>query len=360
MPPGGARRVPPVADDPMGAEAMSARAIVPHKPRRPARMRAGPLLVAALAVLLALGGCQKNQRRSSADEALARAIAVVNNEKVLYEDFVNQYQLFLTRWDRFIQNDPHKKQEIKGLLLKRVIDQRLIDQEARRKGIEVDDAELNHRAVELLAAPGDTDTSEPDAVLPADTLGEWTRDLRRRLVHEKTVRQEVLNKIRITPAEMRAYYDKHRESFFRPERVKVRHIAVGSRSLYNRVVRLLHKRTFVELVRQYSITPDRRNDGELGYVERGVLPEEFDAAIFKLTRIGSTTPVNDPVQTQMGYHLFRLEGREPEGQLSFRDALPEIRRRLLHEKEAGAYHLWLQNLRNKATILIDDALLNAE
>ena len=323
---------------------------------RPARACA-PLLAA----LLALGGCQKSQRRAGGEEALARAIATVNNEKLLYEDFLNQYQLFLTKWDRFIKNDPEKKQDIKELLLQRAIDSKLIDQEARRKGIDVDDTELNKRTVELLSSSEDADASAAEAVLPADAVAEWSRELRRRLIHVKLVQEEVVDKIRITPADMRAYYDKHRDSFYRPERVKVRHIAVGSRSLYNRVMGLLERNNdFLELVHQYSITPDRNNDGELGFVERGVLPPEFDQAIFKMSRIGSVTPPNDPVQTQIGFHIFRLEGREPEGQLSFRDALPEVRQRLLTEKQPIAYQHWLENLRQKSTIIIDEALLNAE
>jgi parvulin-like peptidyl-prolyl isomerase len=315
----------------------------------------------ALALLLALGACQKTQRGAPAGESLARSIATVNNESVLYEDFLNQYQLFLTKWDHFIQNDPEKKQEIKELLLQGVIEERLLDQEAHRKGIDVDDAELNRRALDLLAPPEQTGGLGAEGILAPDTLAEWSRALRRRLVHSKLVQQEVLDKVRITPAEMRAYYDKHRESFHRPERVKVRHIAVGSRSLYNRVMSLLQRdRDFGELVQQYSITPDRFSAGELGYVERGVLPAEFDEAIFRMSRVGSITPANDPVQTEMGFHIFRLEGREPEGLLDFREALPEIRRRLLDEKEKEAYQRWLDNLRQRSTIIVDEALLNAE
>jgi parvulin-like peptidyl-prolyl isomerase len=95
-------------------------------------------------------------------------------------------------------------------------------------------------------------------------------------------------------------------------------------------------------------------------VERGVLPAEFDEAIFRMSRVGSITPANDPVQTEMGFHIFRLEGREPEGLLDFREALPEIRRRLLDEKEKEAYQRWLDNLRQRSTIIVDEALLNAE
>jgi parvulin-like peptidyl-prolyl isomerase len=326
------------------------------------------VLAAALPALLALAllavlpvGCRNSQRRSTAEESLSRAIAVVNNEKIAYEDFLNDYQLFLTRWDPFIKNDPAKKQEIKEILLERIIDGRLMDQEARRKGITVDDNELNARMLEIFFTSEELPGEGVESLLGREDLVGWSLEFKRRLIHEKVVRAEVIDKLRLTPAELRTYYQKHLESFFRPERVKVRHIAVGSRSLYNRVLGLLDRRVdFVELVRKYSITPDRMADGELGFVERGVLPKEFDKAIFAMTQVGSVGPREEPVQTEMGYHIFRLEGHQPEGQLGFRDAMPEVRQRLVAEKEQEAYRAWLAELRDKATIFIDNALLNTE
>lgn len=323
-------------------------------------VRAVWLVFAVVLSLLGAAACQKSQRRTAAEESLARAIAVVNNEKISYEAFQNDYQLFLTRWDPFILHDPEKKQEIKELLLNRMIEAKLIDQEARRKGIEVDTEELNARILALIASreQGETDA---ETIVAQEQLVEWRRKFRRRIIHEKVVRQEVIEKIRITPAELRSYYNKQRQRFYRPERVKVRHIAVGSRSLYNRVMNLLERRRkFTSLVRKYSITPDRFADGELGYVERGVLPEEFDEAIFKMSRIGSISPRRSPVQTQMGYHIFRLEGRQKEGLLSYRLALPEIRKLLMEQKQSQAFGKWLTRLRKRATIHIDNDLLLAD
>ncbi len=46
--------------------------------------------------------------------------------------------------------------------------------------------------------------------------------------------------------------------------------------------------------------------------------------------------------------------------MSFRQALPEIRRRLMHEKQTEAYREWIGGLRDKATISIDNNLLSVE
>lgn len=315
-----------------------------------------------LAVLLGvlLGGCNDSMRQDEAQASLTRAIAVVNNEKILYDQFMDDYQRFLTHWDRFILNDPGKKQEIKELLLRRKILEKLLNQEARRKGIEVSEEEALQWAMGVLSSPGEEE-GRSEAMLGRPGMGEWKREIRRRLVHLRLVRQEVTDKIVLSSNEMRKYYAKHRQLFVRPERVRVRHIAVGSRRLYNRVMRRLRARTdFVKLVRKYSITPDRFADGDLGYVQRGVLPKEFDKAIFKMRIVGSISPRPRPVKTKMGFHIFRLEGREPEGLVSYRKALPEIRKRMIEENQPEAYNQWLARLQERATIRIDDSLLTAQ
>lgn len=321
--------------------------------------RAAIALLPLLIACLALAGCQEVRRQAS-DEALARAIAVVNNERIAFEDFENEVSLFLTRWDRLIKNDPEKKQAIKVALLERKIEQILLDQEARRKGIELDLAEKNARILDLVSSVDEKGGTVISARVRAEKA-DWQRQFHRRLIHQKLIQREVIGKIRPSTAELRAFYNRSRHLFRREERVNVRHIAVGSRSLYNQVTRLLNRRrNFGSLVQKYSITPDRMAEGELGYVKRGVLPKEFDRAIFKLKIVGEISSRREVVQTQMGYHIFRLEGRKPAGLLSFKNALPEIRRLVIQERQSAAYRDWINRLREKATIVIDHHLLTTE
>jgi parvulin-like peptidyl-prolyl isomerase len=319
--------------------------------------------VALVSLALALffpAGCQESERRNLGSGAPARPIAVVNNERIGLEEFVNTYQLFLTRWDRVIQNDPAKKQEIKEIVLANLIDELLLDQEARRTGLDIGDEEVDAEIVRLSAPYSEEDLTQ-SAGSGNRSLAEWREEFKRRLTHDRLIKAQVVSRIRVTQREMRAYYERHREQFVVREQVKVRHIAVGSRSEYRKVVsRLRRNEDFVKLVRKYSITPDRERDGNLGFVERGVLPAEFDQAIFQLGSIGSINPTSKPVKTQMGYHLFRLEGRKPGAELTFKEALPLIRKALIERKQPKAFKAWIQNLRDKATIRINKRLLNAE
>jgi parvulin-like peptidyl-prolyl isomerase len=317
------------------------------------------VLAAALMLGLLLATCQRSERTVLSD-ASVHAIAVVNNERIGYEDFQNAYQLFLTQWDAFIQNDAGKKQQLKEMVLQELIDGKLLDQEARRRGIQVSDEELNARVQELIA-PMDQNDLRQAALAAHSSAQTWMRDYQRRLVHRKLIQQEVIDKVRVTGKELRDLYNRNPRRFARLEQVKVRHICVGSRDLYDRVMKAIDKgEDFVTLVKKYSITPDRASDGELGYIQKGMLPPELETAIFELKRVGAVSSSRKPVQTQMGFHIFRVEGYRPEGMRTFEDAEPDIRAVLVNDREPEAYKRWLENLRKSATITLDHKLLNAE
>ena len=320
------------------------------------------LLTAVVLTPAWLGGCQESQRRDmrSSGGSRIKAIAVVNNEPVALEDFLDRYKLFLTRWDRFIKNDVKKKQEIKELVLNEMIDEKLLDQEARRRGIQVSPEEVKQRMAALTTPWGETEL-EQTALRSSIDFESWQEALMRRVVHEKLIQKEVVARIQITSRELRDYYQRNKNSFIQSEQVHVRHIAVSSRNDYNRVQNSLRQNEdFVKLVRKYSITPDREADGDLGYVERGVLPVEFDQAIFAMQKIGSISPANPPVKTQIGYHIFRLEGRKARAQLTFEQAIPQIRKTMVALKQPEAYQNWVKTLRDRSTIHIDQKLLQAE
>ncbi|MDH5752349.1 MAG: peptidylprolyl isomerase [Deltaproteobacteria bacterium] len=336
----------------------SARRALPRLPAQ-ATVLLGTVLLGTV-LLASVSGCQEATRRKSTGTSMVRAVAMVNNDPVTYEKFMSDYQLFLTNWDSFIGNNQERKAELKEVFLDMMIEDMLLDQESRRRGIRVDEAELQSRAQDL-ASGYLIDDKDGNRALSQNLLEQWATQLRRRMVHEKLIQAEVISNIRISASEMYRYYQRNQKEFDLPERVNVRHIAVGSRSLYNKVMRLLdEKKSFVDLVRKYSITPDQHTDGELGFVERGVLPQEFDEAIFKMRTVGSISPESSPVKTQIGYHIFRLEGYQPAGKLTYRQAIPQIKAHLLREKQTAAYREWMNGLRKKATITIDHQLLAAE
>ncbi len=308
-----------------------------------------------------LASCVRSERRIVSEETGPHTVAVVNNERIGYDEFQRAYGRFLTRWENLLLPEGGQKREIRDLVVEQLIQDKLLDQEARRRGIGVSEQEVQTRVQELVA-PLDLSELRQSASAGQSTLQEWMQAYQRRLVHQKLIQQEVLDKLRVTPKEERDYYAKNTRRFYRPEQVKVRHLCVAGRDIYDRIVKALAGgEDIVQLIRRYSVTPDRAADGDLGYVQRGMLPLPLEQAIFENKRVGATsTSRTRPIQTEMGFHIVRIEGYRPEGIESFDEAEPEIRRILVQEREPEAYRRWLDQLKSDASITVDSAALNAE
>ncbi len=96
---------------------------------------------------------------------------------------------------------------------------------------------------------------------------------------------------------------------------------------------------FAELAKQYSDdTSSAANGGDLGWFAKGSgLIQAFEDAAFAL----QAGQVSDPVKTDYGYHLIKVDERDPARAL---DAYT------LQQKKYEAWTAWLTGLRNAATV----------
>ena len=63
--------------------------------------------------------------------------------------------------------------------------------------------------------------------------------------------------------------------------------------------------TFEEAAVKYSTCPSKEEGGNLGSFGRGMMVPEFEEAAFNL----DLNVVSEPVQTQFGYHLIKVEDK---------------------------------------------------
>ena len=158
--------------------------------------------------------------------------------------------------------------------------------------------------------------------------------------------------------EVETYYRENKKQFFLGERVRVRHIVVKTMPEAQEIKRRLDRgEDFITLVRKYSISPSREEDGDVGYIERGKVGKEFEQAAFALKRQGELSNI---VKTTLGYHIIRLEDRKQPQNLTFSEVQENISRFLREKKRKEILDAHLQELRKEAQISINEKLLAAE
>jgi len=149
-------------------------------------------------------------------------------------------------------------------------------------------------------------------------IAEWARD---RILAEAWINTEI--NARLTDDMLQqSYNDLVADTESRTE-VRARHILVDSRESAEAVIaRLDQGEDFAALAKEISTGPSGPNGGELGYFKRGAMVPSFELASFALAK-GSYT--KEPVQTQFGWHVIKVEDRRIAPAPSFEDAQNQLR-----------------------------------
>ena len=114
-------------------------------------------------------------------------------------------------------------------------------------------------------------------------------------------------------------------------------------------------RQFPDLARRYSLSPDARVGGDLGFFARGTMPPAFDEVVFKLN-VGGTSEV---VSTEYGFHLFRVLEKKPGRKREFTEVRGVIEERMLASLRSEAQKAYVAVQRAKAAIEYSRALPTA-
>ncbi|MGE4344034.1 MAG: peptidyl-prolyl cis-trans isomerase [Geoalkalibacter sp.] len=301
---------------------------------RKSRIFSSLLVLSALAVLIVasgLAGC-RNQPDSSSPVLLR-----IDDRVMRLDEFNRRFAATLPLDHTLAQNE---KDELRRSFLRQVIDQELALAEARRRGIHVDEAEVEAALAEMRRdyPDGNFDRMLSRRNLSLERIRE---DLTERLMIDKVLEQEVHRKIKVGAEEIADYYATHRDEFVRPLRVRARQILVDNEEQGEEIVaRLRNGASFVEMAQRFSLSPDGDQGGDLGFFPRGEMPSRFDEVVFDLAP-GELSPL---VSSEYGYHIFRVEEVRPAQNLSLEQAEEEIRARLRRQKEAAARRAWLLDL----------------
>ncbi len=288
------------------------------------------------------------------------SIATVNNAEIPLSVFQNELNSFLQRYRQLVYPDERQLSVVRDFVITRLIEEELIAQEAVRKGVRVTPEEVDNLAAQSLAPYQSTSMSR---VLKGTNIDEerWKEKFTKLMVKEKLVQMEVIEKIAITKREIREYYKEKQNEMQVPQAFRVRNITLSTLKEAQAILRKIKKGDdFINLVRSYSISPDKNNDGDLGFIEDGDLPKVMQDAIFKLGFRKYRKQLSGIIEAQDGFHIFKLISHRKGKKLSQRQATAKIRAMLVHRKQDGAYAKWIKGLRSRSKVVIDQAMLNSE
>ena len=156
--------------------------------------------------------------------------------------------------------------------------------------------------------------------------------------------EKVISTVSVSDKEARDYYEENKDRFNQGETVNASHILVDTEE---KALELLAKIksgevSFEDCAKENSSCPSGQQGGSLGDFGRGQMVPEFDVAVFSMEE-GEITET--PVKTQFGYHLIKLNKKNPATTPAFEEIASEIKQGLLGEKRQKAYESKINQLK---------------
>ena len=105
---------------------------------------------------------------------------------------------------------------------------------------------------------------------------------------------------------------------------------------------------FSSLAKQYSEDAHAEKEGYLGFVEKGSFVGKLDEVLFSLPQ----DSISDVLETENGYHIFKIGIKVPPRKKTFDEVKSEIRNQLYREKAHEKFVEWMTELKKKSYISI--------
>ncbi len=272
----------------------------------------GLLLVGMLAGLgPVVGGCAERQEEP--------VVALVNGRAITQTEFD-------LRWGELSKatRARYEKEGGKRRFLDELITRELLMQEARRRGLDQDDA-----------------------------IRDKTQRYKEQLILDELLKDKLQSKVEVSQAELDAYYEQHASQLLDPLKANVSVMLLpnvyAARDLEAQVNR---GGSFAKFAQRYSIDEKTKaKGGELGPYRKGLVPPEVDAVVRTL-KLGM---VSAPIKTDNGYYLVMLTPLDEAIIQADLATQERLRQELLSDKRRKRFEEVIADIRANAAVRLAEA-----
>ncbi|TAM35445.1 hypothetical protein EPN54_06140 [bacterium] len=275
-----------------------------------------------------------------------KVVAVVNNEIITQKD-LNDFLNFITmQYSRELKGKAleEKVQGMKQDLLQRLIEDRLILQQAGIEKVTVEPSRIKARIIELKKRYATDTEFEDDLGKQGLVLADLENKIREQMLMYAVIQQKVRDKIIVRPDEITDFYNKNKQQFLTPEERQLTIFILQDEKQAKEMSYYLRLGEKIEkLATRYSFTTNT-----LSTWKGEDLRKEIEDTVFKL----GLGEVSDAVKVDKQYYVFRLDNITGSRQLSLAQAQDKIQTYLFEKKLQEGLTKWLDEIKAHSYIKI--------
>jgi parvulin-like peptidyl-prolyl isomerase len=301
---------------------------------------------------------------SATAEIMERIVAVVNGEVITLSELNTAFEPFAKRIEEGYKGPDKEKviAENRLAMLNKMIDNMIIDQEAKKMQMIIKDEEvtdtindfLSHRKMKM-------EDLLNELAKENSSIEAHRKEVKAHLLRMRLLRREIKSKVAVTEEEIGEYYLKNHEAYEGKEAVRIKQILIlfpkgadaKTRAKLREELETIHKRLlkgepFDVLAAQLAQGPAAAMTSDLGFLEKGSMLPAVESVAFSLKKDEISKVIESPV----GLHIIQAVDRRGAGIKPIETVRAEIKAKLEEEKIDKKYEEWIKELRKKSLIEI--------
>jgi parvulin-like peptidyl-prolyl isomerase len=275
-----------------------------------------------------------------------KVIAVVNNEVIAQKDLSDFLNYIRLQYSRQLQGKAleEKVTSMKQDLLQRLIEDRLILQQAKLDKIVVDSSRIKSKIEEIKKGYPSEAAFEQDLAKQGLVQADLENKIREQMLMRSLIEGKVRSKVIIRPDEVTSFYAKNKKQLVKPEERILTMIIIQDEDAAKTVSYQLRSGIKLEeLATKFEFTTDK-----FSATPGQQLRPEIEDTVFKLGR----GEISNPVKVDGKYFIFKLDDIIGSQQLSLVQAQDEIKSYLFEKKMQEELVKWLDELKKQSYIKI--------
>ena len=300
---------------------------------------------------------------SSSEAVVDRIVAVVNQEVITLsevEKWVGPFQEEIQAGDRLERKE--QVRQVYWKVLEKLIETKLVDQEAKKSGVKVTNKEIDGALEEVKRRNAATQEDLERALAKEGlTLEGYKKEIEKRLQRTKVINWAVKVESQPGEKEWRDFYQKNIDRYrtdesYRPSQilflVSKENTPEEIREIRKKCEKVLERvkggEDFGEMALLYSKDVSAKDRGDLGYFKRGELLPELEKEALRL-RVGEISGI---IRTNIGFHILKLCDRKGVTPPPFEEVYEKVKADYREKEMETAFLQFISKLREKSVIEI--------
>lgn len=275
-----------------------------------------------------------------------KVVAIVNNDVITQKDlndFANFMRMQLSAEHKGAQLE-NKIQSMKLDLLDRLIEDKLILQEAKNQKIRIDESRIKSKIEEIKSNIGSDAEFQKSLKQQGLVQADVETRIREQLLMYTIIDIKVRSRIVVDPSEITDFYNRNKGEFKSREQREIESIVVEDEATAMQISdKLKDGRPIEEVSEKYKV---QINKFSIGKGEE--LKKDIEVAIYSL----NINEASKPVKIDNKFYVFRLKNIIPSRQQSLDEARDTIQSYVFDKKMQEELGKWLNELKEHSYIRV--------